>query len=88
MPLKIDRVYIIKTKPGDIERMKQLCLDYDINDNGVFEHAASFHFAWGLSPDGLIYLSPTTFLYQKPDFNSIEEFEAFLDKVFISDKQA
>ena len=88
MPLKIDRVYYIKTQAGDLERIKQLCIDYDIQDNGVFDNAASFHFAWGLGPDGLIYLSPTTFLYQKPDFNSVEELEAFLEKVSGNRNQA
>ena len=78
--MRIDRIYLIKTQPGELERIKQLCIDYDIQDNGVFEKAAPFHFAWGLGPNGLIILSPTTFLYQKPDFNSIEELEAFLEE--------
>ena len=33
--------------------------------------------------DGIIYISPTTFLIHKPDFNSIEELERFLDRFMI-----
>ena len=80
MDLRFDRVYFLKTQPGEIERVKQLCEDYHISDNGVFEKAAGFHFAWGFGPDGIVYISPTTFLVHKPDFNSIEELEEFLDR--------
>lgn len=81
MRIQIDKVYLIMTRSGELERMRRLCLDYGIQDNGVFDRAADFHFAWGLGPDGMIYLSPTTFIYRKPDFNSIEEFEDFLRKI-------
>ncbi len=77
---RFDRVYFIKAQPDEIEKMKQLCIDYHINDNGVFDNAASFHFAWAIGPEGLIYISPTTFLINKPDFNSIEELEDYLDQ--------
>lgn len=80
MDNRFGRVYFLKAKSGELPRVKQLCEDYHINDNGVFENATDFHFAWGFGPDGIIYISPTTFLTHKPDFNSIEELEAFLDK--------
>ncbi len=80
MDPRFDRVYFLKAEPNSLERVKQLCLDYRINDNGVFESAADFHFAWGFGPDGIVYISPTTFLIHKPDFNSIEELETFLDR--------
>jgi len=83
MDSRFDRVYFLKTKSGDLEKVKQLCEDYQINDNGAFENAADFHFAWGFGPNGIIYISPTTFLTHKPDFNSIEELETFLDKFII-----
>ena len=80
MDTRFDRVYLLKTKNGEIDRVKQLCEDYQINDNGVFEGAADFHMAWGFGPDGLIYISPSTFAMRKPDFNSIDELIEFLDK--------
>ena len=83
MDPRFDRVYFLKAEPNSLERIKQLCLDYDINDNGVFVHATEFHFAWGFGPEGIIYISPTTFLIHKPDFNSIEELERFLDMFMI-----
>ena len=80
MDTRFDRVYFLKTNSGELPKVKQLCEDYSINDNGVFDNAADFHFAWGIGPDGLIYISPTTFLIHKPDFNSAEELEEFLEK--------
>lgn len=77
---RFERIYLLKTKDGDIERLKKICEDYHIQDNGTFDMAAPFHFAWAFGPDGMIYISPTTFLVHKPDFNSIEEFEEYLDK--------
>lgn len=73
-----NKVYFLKTKPGEMERLKEICREYNIQDNGVFKEAASFHFAWGITKEGLFYISPTNFIYRKPDFNSIEEFEDFL----------
>ena len=81
MSIKLERMYYIKTNAGDLPKMRQICIDFDINDNGVFEQAQPFHFAWGLSPCGLIYLSPTTFLIHQPDFNSVEELEEFLSRL-------
>lgn len=83
MDERFNRVYFLKTKSGELEKVKQLCRDYNINDNGVFDNAAPFHFAWGFGPEGIIYISPTTFLSHKPDFNSIEEFEDYLDNFSI-----
>ena len=80
MDTRFDRVYLLKTKDGEIDKLKQLCIDYHINDNDIFDKAASFHFAWGIGPEGLIYISPTTFLYHKIDFNSLDELEEYLDK--------
>ena len=77
---RFDRVYFLNAEPNSLKRAKQLCLDYCINDNSVFERVADFHFAWGFGPDGIIYISPATFLIHKPDFNSIEELATFLDK--------
>ena len=79
MDNRFDRVYLLKAKTNELDRVKQLCEDYQINDNGVFENAADFHFAWGFGPEGLIYLSPSTFVMRKPDFYSIEELIKFLD---------
>lgn len=79
MDSRFDRVYLLKAKNGELKRIKQLCEEYQINDNGIFDNAADFHFAWGFGPDGLIYLSPSTFAIRKPDFNSIEELIEFLD---------
>lgn len=80
MDNRFKRVYLLKTNSGEIERVKKLCDYYHINDNGIFEKAADFHFAWGFGPGGLIYISPSTFVMRKPDFNSIEELEEFLDQ--------
>lgn len=83
MDSRFDKVYFLKAGTEDLERVKQLCINYNINDNGVFEKAAGWHFAWGFGPEGIIYISPTTFLNHKPDFNSIEELEGFLDKFIV-----
>ena len=73
---RFDRVYLFK---DELNKVKQLCEDYHINDNGIFEHAANFHISWGIGPEGLIYISPTSFLSHKPDFNNVEEVMDFLD---------
>lgn len=84
MDNRFDRVYFIylkyKDSDSNLERMKKFCEEYNIIDNGIFLKATCWHFAYAIGPDGLIYISPTTFLNHKPDFNSIEEMEAFLDK--------
>ena len=77
---RFDRLYVLKTKDGEIETLKQLCEDFHIQTNGVFENAASFHRAWGFTEAGLIYLSHTMFLYRKIDFNSLEQLEEYLVK--------
>ena len=80
MDYRFERIYFLKTKSGELAKVKQLCKDYHIYENGTFESVKKFHFAWGIGPYGIICLSPTTFLTHKPDFNSIEELEAFLDR--------
>lgn len=82
MDTRFDRVYLLLLRSDDhnVEKMEALCSDYNISDNGVFKTATKWHFAWGIGPMGLIYLSPITFLNQKPDFKSIDELEDFLDK--------
>lgn len=82
MDKRFDRLYILKSPPNSTERLKELCRNFDINDNGVLDEAQDFHIAWGIGPTGLIYLSPTTFLYYDIDFYSIEEVEEYL-KQFI-----
>lgn len=83
MDKRFDRLYILKSPPNSIERLKQLCRNLDINDNGVLDEAQDFHIAWGFGPNGLIYLAHTTFLYYDIEFNSIEEVEEYL-KQFIN----
>ncbi len=78
---RFERLYILKTKEGEVDALKHLCEDYEIETNGVFENAAHFHRAWGICEKGLIYLSHTMFIYSKIDFNSLEEFEHFLAEV-------
>lgn len=80
---KFDRLYILKSPLNSKERLKELCRNFDINDNGVLDEAQDFHIAWGFGPTGLIYLSPTNFLYNDIDFNSIEELEEYLDRFVI-----
>lgn len=82
MDKRFNRLYILKSTPNSIERLKELSRNFDINDNGVLDEAKDFHIAWGFGPTGLIYLSPTTFLYHDIDFRSIEEVEEYL-KQFI-----
>ena len=75
---RFDRVYILKSPPNSIQRLKELCRNFDINDNGILDEAQDFHIAWGFGPNGLIYLSSTNFLYCDIDFYSIEELEEYL----------
>lgn len=82
MDRRFDRLYILKSPPNSIERLKELCRNFDINDNGVLDDVQDFHIAWGFGPTGLIYLSPTNFLYCDIDFYSIEEVKEYL-KQFI-----
>ena len=82
MDSRFDRLYILKIGEGKIPKLKQLCEDYNIADNGVFENAADFHRIWGIGPNGLIYLSYG--MAQKGfDFNSLDEFEAYLEKFVV-----
>ena len=79
---RFDRLYIFKIGDNEIDRLRQLCEDYGINDNGTLEKAVSFHRIWGISPAGLIYLS-FGMAEKGFDFNSIEELEAYLDKFVV-----
>lgn len=83
MDKRFDRVYILKSLPNSIERLKDLCRNFDIKDNGVLDETQDFHIAWGIGPNGLIHLSPTNFLYYDIDFFSIEEVEEYL-KQFVN----
>ena len=76
---RFPRLLILKIKDGEIDRLKQVCEDYHISDNGVFDKAVDFHRIWGIGDGGLIYLSYG--MAQKGfDFNSIDELEEYLDK--------
>ena len=76
---RFSRLFILKIEEGQIPQLKQLCEDYNIVDNGVFENAADFHRIWGIGPNGLIYLSYG--MAQKGfDFNSLDELEQYLKK--------
>lgn len=83
MDKRFDRLYILKSPPNSIQQIKELCRNFDINDNGVLDEAKDFHIAWGFGLTGLIYLSQTNFLYCNIDFYSIEEVEAYLDQFVI-----
>ena len=78
MDRRFDRLYILKINDGEIDRLRQLCEDHHISENGVFESAASFHRIWGFNENGLIYLSYGMAQYGF-DFNSIDELEDYLD---------
>ena len=77
MDRRFDRLYILKINDGEIKRLQQLCEDYNISDNGVFDSAAPFHRIWGFNENGLIYLSYGMAQYGF-DFNSIDELEDYL----------
>lgn len=79
MDRRFDRLYILKIEDGEIKRLQQLCEDYNISDNGVFNGAAPFHRIWGFNENGLIYLS-YGMAQHGFDFNSIDELEEFLDR--------
>ena len=76
---RFDKLYILKIEDGEIDRLRQVCDDYHINTNGVFENAASFHRIWGISDGGMIYLSHAM-AARGIDFNSIDELEDYLSK--------
>ena len=86
MDLRFDHLYILKIGNDEIPLLKQLCLDYEIEDNGTFENAVDFHRIWGIGPDGLVYLS-YGMAQRGFDFNSLDELREFLDK-FPSKNQA
>ena len=82
MDSRFDRLYIFKIGEGEIPKLKQLCEEYNIQDNGIIERAVDFHRIWGIGSDGLIYLSYG--MAEKGfDFNSLEELEDYLHKFII-----
>ena len=46
---RFDKLYILKIEDGEIDRLRRVCEDYRISDNGAFENAASFHRIWGFA---------------------------------------
>ena len=82
MDQRFNRLYILKINDGEIPRLKQICEDYNISDNGTIDKAASFHRIWGLSPDGLIYLS-FGMAEKGFDFNSLDELVEYLETFVI-----
>ena len=80
MNKKLDRVYYIEIRPNQMDKMKELCIEYGIPDNGAFTNAPSYHFMWGIGPEGLIFFTLSEFLSKPTDFKSIEELEEFLEK--------
>ena len=74
---RFNKMYVLKIEDGQIPALKQLCEEFGIADNNVFEHAASFHRIWGICPIGIVYLSHTMAL-QGIDFESLEELRDFL----------
>ena len=78
MDTRFNRLYILKIKDGELPRLKQICVDYGIADNGALEKAVPFHRIWGISPNGLLYLSYG--MAEKGfDFDSLDELENYLD---------
>ena len=76
---RFSKIYILKIEEGEIDRLRRVCEDYRISDNGAFENAASFHRIWGIDENGLIYLS-YGMAQRGFDFNSIDELEDYLSK--------
>ena len=76
---RFNKLYILKIEDGEIDRLRHVCEDYRISDNGAFENAASFHRIWGICENGLIYLS-YGMAQRGFDFNSIDELEEFLER--------
>ena len=82
MDKRFNRLYILKIDNGQIPQLKQLCEDYNIQDNGAFDNAANFHRIWGINENGLIYLS-YGMAQRGFDFNSLKELEEYLDNFVI-----
>lgn len=76
---RFTRLYILKTNEGENLALQEICEEYGIQTNGVFENAANFHRAWGFTENGLVYLSHTMFINNKIDFNSLNELVDYLD---------
>ena len=82
MDTRFTRLYILKIDDGEIPRLKQICEDYNIADNGAFDKAASFHRIWGICPSGLLYLS-FGMAEKGFDFNSLDELEQYLETFIV-----
>ena len=52
MDSRFDRLYILKIEEGEVDRLRQVCEDYRINTNGIFENATKFHRIWGINNGG------------------------------------
>lgn len=74
---RFNKLYILKIEDGEIDRLRHVCEDYRISDNGAFENADSFHRIWGIGGNGLINLS-YGMTQQGFDFNLIDELEFFI----------
>jgi len=79
MDYRFNRLHILKIEENELDRLKQVCIEYNIEDNGLIEKAVSFHRIWGINEQGLIYLS-YGMAQRGFDFNSIEELETYLEK--------
>ena len=79
MDKRFERLYILKIKKGEMKKLKQICEDYRIRHNNVFEGATKFHLIYGIDGNGLIYLSQVMAL-RGIDFNSLREFENYLSQ--------
>ena len=78
MDRRFNRLYIFRVKEGELNRLKQICEDYLINDNDIFEYASDKHVIYGINEDGLIYLSHVM-ATRGIDFNSLDELEEYCE---------
>ena len=83
MDQRFNRLYILRVKEGELNRLKQICEDYLINDNGIFEYASDKHVIYGINEYGLIYLSHVM-ATKGIDFNSLDELIRYCEQ-FASD---
>lgn len=79
MDQRFNRLYILRVKEGELNHLKQICEDYLINDNGIFEYASDKHVIYGINEDGLIYLSQVM-ATRGIDFNSLDELVGYCEQ--------
>lgn len=79
MDQRFNRLYILRVKGGELNHLKQICEDYLINDNGIFEYASNKHVIYGINEDGLIYLSQVM-ATRGIDFNSLDELVEYCEQ--------